>query len=464
MKTNNHRVLIIDDERPVLMTLEALLTRHGYHVETAPTASQGLKLLRSKPSTLVLLDLQLPDADGLETLELIKTEVPETQVIILTAHDSLHNAIESIKRGAYHFISKPYAAEELLSLVEKALEKQFLLREAEELREKTEQLERRLEMAEARPTLIFKSKPMQEIDELINAMAPSDANALIVGESGVGKEVIANAIHARSRRVGKAMVKLNCAAFPQTMIEGELFGYVKGAFTGAMQDFPGMIAAADGGTLFLDEISDMPAELQTRFLRVLQEREYRPLGSTQTMKADFRAIASTNRPVPQALAENRLRSDLYYRLNTFQIEVPPLRKRKQDIPPLIAAFVKQFAQQLGKPEPDISPEAFQKLLDYSWPGNVRELQNAIEYAVVLARQGMIEVKELPAEIQLPTALQQAELAGLPRSGVQSLDDLERTAIIQALAECHGNKKKAAELLGIQRPTLYNKMKRYAIEL
>jgi DNA-binding NtrC family response regulator len=464
MKTNNHRVLIIDDERPVLMTLEALLTRHGYHVETAPTAAQGLKLIRSKPPTLVLLDLQLPDADGLETLDLIKTEVPQIQVIILTAHDSLHNAIESIKRGAYHFISKPYAAEELLSLVEKALEKQFLLREAKELRQKTEQLERRLEMAEARPLLIFKSKPMHEIEELINAMAPSDANALIVGESGVGKEVIANAIHARSRRAGKPMVKLNCAAFPQTMIEGELFGYVKGAFTGAMQDFPGMIAAADGGTLFLDEISDMPAELQTRFLRVLQEREYRPLGSTQTMKADFRAIASTNRPVPQALAENRLRSDLYYRLNTFQIEVPPLRKRKQDIPPLIAAFVKQFAQQLGKPEPDISPEAFQKLLDYSWPGNVRELQNAIEYAVVLARQSMIDVKELPAEIQLPTALQQTEIAALPRSGVQSLDDVERTAIIQALAECHGNKKKAAELLGIQRPTLYNKMKRYAIEL
>jgi DNA-binding NtrC family response regulator len=464
MKTNNHRVLIIDDERPVLMTLEALLKRHGYYVDTASTASQGLKLLRSKPSTLVLLDLQLPDADGLETLDQIKTQVPETQVIILTAHDSLHNAIESIKRGAYHFISKPYAPEELLSLVEKALEKQFLLREAEELREKTEQLERRLEMAEARPTLIFKSKPMHEIEELVNAMAPSDANALIVGESGVGKEVIANAIHARSRRAGKPMVKLNCAAFPQTMIEGELFGYVKGAFTGATQDFPGMIAAADSGTLFLDEISDMPAELQTRFLRVLQEREYRPLGSTQTMKADFRAIASTNRPIPQALAENRLRSDLYYRLNTFQIEVPPLRKRKQDIPPLIAAFVKQFAQQLGKPEPDISPEAFQKLLDYSWPGNVRELQNAIEYAVVLARQGMIEVKGLPTEIQLPTALQQAELAALPRTGVQSLDDVERTAIIHALAGCHGNKKKAAELLGIQRPTLYNKMKRYAIEL
>src|SRR5437660_3716335 len=464
MKTENRRILIIDDERPILMTLEALLKRHGYQVDTAPTAAQGLKLLKSKSPALVLLDLQLPDAEGLEMLDRIKSELPDMHVIILTAHDSLHNAIESIKRGAYHFISKPYAPEELLSLVEKALEKQSLLRETEELRQKTEQLEKRLEIAETRLTPIFMSKPMQKIEELINAMVPSDANVLIVGESGTGKELIANVIHTRSRLAGQAMVKLNCAAFPQTMIEGELFGYVKGAFTGALNDFPGMIAAANGGTLFLDEISDMPAELQTRFLRVLQEREYRPLGSTQTMKADFRAIASTNRPVAQALAENQLRSDLYYRLNTFQIEVPPLRKRKEDIPPLIAQFVKQFSQQLRKPEPDISPEAFQKLLDYSWPGNVRELQNAIEYAVVLARQVIIGVNELPTEIQLPPALQQAELSATPRSGVQTLDDLERTAILQALAECHGNKKKAAELLGIQRPTLYNKMKRYAIEL
>jgi len=433
MKTENHRVLIIDDERPVLMTLEALLKRHGYQVETAPTAAQGLKVLKSKSPTLVLLDLRLPDADGLEMLDRIKTELPKVQVIILTAHDSLHNAIESIKRGAYHFISKPYAPEELLSLVEKALETQFLLREAKELREKTVQLEKRLEIAEARPAAIFKSKPMQEIEELIDAMAPSDANVLIVGESGVGKEVIANAIHARSRRAGQPVVKLNCAAFPQTMIEGELFGYVKGAFTGAMQDFPGMIGAADGGTLFLDEISDMPADLQTRFLRVLQEREYRPLGSTQTMKADFRAIASTNRPIAQALAENRLRSDLYYRLNTFQIEVPPLRKRKEDIPPLITQFVKQFSQQLGKPEPEVSPNAFQKLLDYSWPGNVRELQNAIEYAVVLARQGVIGIKELPAEIQLPPELQQAERSVLPRSGVQTLATLSSCKTVRSPA-------------------------------
>jgi len=423
-----------------------------------------LKLLKTKSPSLVLLDLQLPDAEGLQTLDRIKSDSPGMPVIVLTAHDTLHNAIESIKRGAYHFISKPYAPEELLSLIEKALEKQSLLRETEKLRQKAEQLEKRLEIAETRLTPIFKSKPMQEIDDLISAMAPSEANVLIVGESGVGKEVIANVIHGRSRRAGKPMVKLNCAAFPQTMIEGELFGYVKGAFTGAMNDFPGMIAAAEGGTLFLDEISDMPADLQTRFLRVLQEREYRPLGSTQIMKADFRVIASTNRPVAQALSNNLLRCDLYYRLNTFQIEVPPLRLRKQDIPPLIAMFLRQFAQQLDKPEPTIAPDAFQKLLDYAWPGNVRELQNAIEYAVVLSRRELIGVKELPDEVQLPTVLQQAARGAPPRTGVQSLDDVERNTILQALAECHGNKKKAAELLGIQRPTLYNKMKRYAIEL
>ena len=465
MRANSEarRILIIDDERPILMTLEALLTRHGYQTETATTATLGLRAMKTNPAALVLLDLQLPDADGLETLERLKKDFGDSQVIILTAHDSLNNAIESIKRGAFHFISKPYAPEELLSLVEQALEKRSLLQETQALREKAEQLEKRLELAETRLAPVFKSKVMQELEELIGAMAPSDANVLITGESGVGKEVVANVIHSKSRRSGKPLVKLNCAAFPQTMIESELFGYVKGAFTGAMNDFPGMIAEARGGTLFLDEISEMPADLQTRFLRVLQEREYRSLGSTRMLKADFRVITATNRPIAQALAENRLRSDLYYRINTFQIEVPPLRERKEDIPPLVNTFVQRFARQLGKAEPTIAPEAFQKLLDYSWPGNVRELQNTIEYAVVLARNDIIGIKELPAEIQLPPALQTSP-APVRRSGVASLDDMERETILQALTQTHGNKKKAAELLGIQRPTLYNKMKRYAIEI
>ena len=465
MRANSEarRILIIDDERPILMTLEALLSRHGYQTETATTATLGLRAMKTNPAALVLLDLQLPDADGLETLGRLKKDFGDSQVIILTAHDSLNNAIESIKRGAFHFISKPYAPEELLSLVEQALEKRSLLQETQALREKAEQLEKRLELAETRLAPVFKSKVMQEMEELIGAMAPSDANVLITGESGVGKEVVANVIHSKSRRAGKPLVKLNCAAFPQTMIESELFGYVKGAFTGAMNDFPGMIAEAGGGTLFLDEISEMPADLQTRFLRVLQEREYRSLGTTRMLKADFRVITATNRPIAQALAENRLRSDLYYRINTFQIEVPPLRERKEDIPPLVNTFVQRFAKQLGKAEPTIAPEAFQKLLDYSWPGNVRELQNAIEYAVVLARNDIIGIKELPAEIQLPPALQTSP-APVRRSGVASLDDMERETILQALTQTHGNKKKAAELLGIQRPTLYNKMKRYAIEI
>jgi len=464
MTSENRRILIIDDERPILMTLEALLGRHGFHAEVAATASSGMRLLQSKSPAVVLLDLQLPDADGLHMLEQIKADHPGTQVIILTAHDSLNNAIESIKRGAYHFISKPYAPEELLSLVDKALEKQSLLRETEELRKTTKQLKKRLEQAETRLAPVFKSKVMQQIEELIVTMAPSEANVLLTGESGVGKEVIANVIHSRSRRADKPMVKLNCAAFPQTMIEAELFGYVKGAFTGAMNDFRGMIAEAEGSTLFLDEISEMSTDLQTRFLRVLQEREYRPLGSTRTLRADFRLVASTNRPINEALAENRLRSDLYYRLNTFQIEIPPLRERKEDVPPLVASFVKTFAQQVGKTEPSISPDAFQKLLDYGWPGNVRELQNAIEYAVVLARQDLITVKELPAEVRLPVALQKTERAKQHAGRAQSLIDMERNAILQALAQTHGNKKKAADLLGIQRPTLYNKIKRYAIEL
>jgi DNA-binding NtrC family response regulator len=464
MSAEHRRILVVDDERPILLTLEALLNRHGYVTDTAGTAAQGLRAIKSSPPAVVLLDLQLPDAEGLQLLDQIKREHPETQVIILTAHDSLSNAIESIKRGAYHFISKPYAPEELLSLVEKALEKQSLLRETEALRQRTQQLEKRLEIAETQLAPVFTSKIMQEIDGLVTAMAPSEANVLVTGESGVGKEVIANVIHSRSLRADKPMVKLNCAAFPQQMIESELFGYVKGAFTGAMNDFSGMIAEANGSTLFLDEISEMPADLQTRFLRVLQEGEYRSLGSTRTMTSNFRVIAATNRPIQQALAENRLRSDLYYRLNTFQIEVPPLRERKQDIPPLVSTFVKRFAQKLGKVEPEITPEAFEKLLDYAWPGNVRELQNAIEYAVVLARQNLITVKELPTEVQLPAVLQKTE-RGEPQSAKpQSLHEMERQAILQALAQTHGNKKRAAQLLGIQRPTLYNKMKRFGIQL
>ncbi|WP_049975520.1 sigma-54-dependent transcriptional regulator [Chthoniobacter flavus] len=457
-----YKIVVVDDERPVLLTLEALLTRHGYEPQLAHTATAGLAIVRKSKPDLVLLDLGLPDADGLDVLKELKAELPQLPVIILTANDSLSNAVESIKQGAFHFISKPYAVEELLSLITRAIEQRQLQREAETLREEKQELSRRLAHAERQLAPVAQSRSMRNVRDLVERFAPTDANVLLLGESGVGKEVVANQVHRLSRRADGPMVKLNCAAFPANMIEGELFGYVKGAFTGAVADFPGMIAQATGGTLFLDEIAEMPVELQTRFLRVLQEREFRRLGSTKTIPANFRLVAATNRNAAEAVRNGTLRQDLYYRLNTFQIEIPALRERREDIPALVAVFLARFAKQMGKPEPTIAPEAFDRLLNYDWPGNVRELQNAIEYSVVLADQALITVKELPREIQLPAALHEARAANAAAS--LNLEDQERQAILQALTQAHGNKKKAAAILGIHRPTLYNKMKHHGINL
>jgi len=459
-----NKIVVIDDERPVLLTLEALLTRHGYSVQVAPTAAAGLAAIEKFRPELVLQDLGLPDAPGLETLAKIKQTHPDIAVIIITAQDSLSNAIESIKLGAFHFISKPYAPEELLNVAKRGLEQRELVKDRETLIARTAELSRQLEEAQQQLAPVFINRRMREINELVSRIAPSDANVLITGESGVGKEVVANQIHRLSNRQAGPLVKLNCAAFPQNMIESELFGYVKGAFTGALNDFPGMIHESAGGTLFLDEIAEMPPDLQTRFLRVLQEREFRPLGSTRTIKADFRLVAATNRPIPAALASGALRKDLYYRLKTFQLEIPPLRERREDIPQLALLFSKRFSSQMNKPEPQFAPEAFQFLMDYNWPGNVRELQNAVEHSVVLSEGGIVTVKHLPRELRLPAILQ--DVAAHPANGDSNLklDAREREAILQALAQCHGNKKKAAAVLGIHRPTLYSKMKRYGIEL
>lgn len=459
-----NKIAVIDDERPVLLTLEALLKRHGYAVELAATASAGLGMIEKFRPELVLLDLGLPDAPGLETLGKIKQRHPDVAVIIISAQDSLSNAIESIKLGAFHFISKPYAPEELLNVMKRGLEQRELVKDREQLMAKTAELSRQLEEVQQQLAPVFKSRRMREINELVSRIAPSDANVLITGESGVGKEVVANQIHRLSQRHAGPMVKLNCSAFPQNMIESELFGYVKGAFTGALNDFSGMIREAAGGTLFLDEIAEMPPDLQTRFLRVLQDHEYRPLGSTKTIKSDFRLVAATNRPLQAALSSGALRHDLYYRLNTFQIEIPPLRERREDIPSLSLLFTRRFASQMKKAEPQIEPEAFQFLMEYNWPGNVRELENAIEHSIVLCEGGTVTVKHLPRELRLPAVLQEA--AAHPGNGETNLklDARERDAILQALAQCHGNKKKAAGVLGIHRPTLYSKMKRYGIEL
>lgn len=462
MVTAPKSIVVIDDERNIQATLETILQRHGYTVHLAPTAAQGRKRVADVKPDLVLLDIGLPDGDGLDLLRELHTQYPEMPVMILTAHDSLSNAIESIKLGAFHFIAKPYAVEELLSLCTRAIEQRALAREAEGLRQETARLQRRLRAAEEQLAPVAISRRMREVEQLISRVAPSEANVLLTGESGVGKEVFARELHRLSSRAEMPMVKLNCGAFPANMIEAELFGYVKGAFTGAVAAFPGMLAEAHGGTLFLDEVTELPIELQTRFLRVLQEREFRPLGTTKQVPANFRLVAACNRPVGPAVREGRLRQDLYFRLKTFEIEIPPLRERREDIAKLTDNFVRRFSEQLARPVPQLAPETLERLRAYSWPGNVRELQNAIEHALVLCDGSVLTPAFLPREIQLPGLDVSADGASAPAA--TTLEAVQRQALIEALQRAGGNKKRAAQILGIHRPTLYAKLKRFGIQV
>jgi DNA-binding NtrC family response regulator len=462
------RIAVIDDERNIQLTLKTILERRGYATVAAYTAKQGLEVLEHEKVDAVLLDLGLPDEDGLNLLRRIRSSWPALPVLVVTANDSLHNAIESIKLGAFHFLSKPYAPEELLNLVHQALENNKLHQEAETLRVETSRLQKQLQQHGAH-TLIFRSAKMKELADLVSLVAPTDSTVLLVGESGTGKEVIANLLHQQSPRASHEMIKLNCAAFPQTMIEGELFGYRKGSFTGAGQDFQGVLGSVSGGTLFLDEISEMPADLQTRFLRVLQDHEYRPLGSTQTFTSDFRLVAATNRPPDQAIREGKLREDLYYRINTFQIVLPPLRERAEDIPDLAQYFLEKFRARMQKSDLRINAEAFDLLLNYHWPGNVRELQNVLERAVVLSRSGEITREELPASLWSSDTSRPVSFSvptdtySLPSTNpMLNLTDREKATILAALTQTGGNKKRAAQLLGIHRPTLYAKMKKHGI--
>jgi len=457
--TTGKTIVVIDDEHTIRATLTAVLERNGYVVHAVPNAAQGRRKVEEVKPDLALLDLNLPDAEGLDVLKQLKESFPTLPVMILTAHDSIANAIESIKQGAFHFLSKPYAAEELLSLCGRALEQQELVKKTETLEREKQQLQERLRVAEEQLRPVAISRRMREVEQLITRVAPSDANLLLTGESGVGKEVYASEVHRLSNRAAGPMVKLNCGAFPANMIEAELFGYAKGAFTGAMTAFPGMLAQADGGTLFLDEIGEMPIELQTRFLRVLQEREFRPLGTTKNIPCNFRLIAASNRPPTQAVREGRMRQDLYFRLKTFEIEIPPLRERREDLVKLADLFLRRFATQLGKPCPQLSSETLEVMRRYPWPGNVRELQNAIEHALVLCDGPTIGPKCLPAEILAPELAQAQPVAG---GSPQTLQDVEKQTLIDALRRANGNKKRAAELLGIHRPTLYAKMKRLGI--
>ncbi len=454
-------IVVIDDERTIQATLTTVLQRHGFAVEIAPNAAQGRRKVAEAKPDLVLLDLGLPDGNGLEVLKELKAEQPGLPVMILTAHDSLANAIESIKLGAFHFLPKPYAIEELVSLCRRALEQQALVEKNVVLEKEKERLQVKLRAAEEQLAPVAISRRMREVEQLLERVAPSAANVLLTGESGVGKEIVARCIHGQSTRAGAAMVKLNCAAFPANMIEAELFGYAKGAFTGAVAAFPGMLAEANGGTLFLDEITEMPVELQTRFLRVLQEREYRPLGTTKSRAVDFRLIAACNRPPAAAVQEGKLRQDLYYRLKTFEIEIPPLRERREDLPKLTDTFLRRFATQLGKPLPQLDAETLELLRAYPWPGNVRELQNAIEHALVLGDGPVLLPRHLPREIQTPDlARSTAPRTGAPVSFVEA----EREALVEALRRANDNKAQAAKLLGIHRGTIYVKLRQFGLSV
>lgn len=462
MNARGKTIVVIDDERTIQATLSAILERNGYTVHVGPNAAQGRRKVEEVKPDLVLLDLGLPDAAGLDVLRELKAAQPALPVMILTAHDTIANAIESIKLGAFHFLSKPYAAEELLSLCSRALEQRALVEQTEALKQEKAVLQKRLRAAEEQLAPVATSRRMREVEQLIARVAPSEANVLLTGESGVGKEIYATEVHRLSLRAAGPMVTLNCGAFPANMIEAELFGYAKGAFTGAVAAFPGMLAEAHGGTLFLDEVTEMPLELQTRFLRVIQEREFRPLGTTKNVPSDFRLIAACNRPPGPAVREGRLRQDLYFRLKTFEIEIPPLRERREDIAKLTDTFLRRFATQLGKAVPHFAPEALEMLRAYPWPGNVRELQNAIEHALVLSDSPTLGPQCLPREIQMP------ELAtppgALQAAAPQKLQEVEEQAIRDALRRAGGNKKRAAQMLGIHRPTLYAKLKRFGIAL
>ncbi|MGB8356915.1 MAG: sigma-54 dependent transcriptional regulator [Chthoniobacteraceae bacterium] len=454
-------IVLIDDERTIQATLTTVLQRKGYTVHVGSSAAQGIKKVAEIKPDLVLLDLGLPDADGLGVLREIKTAYPDLPVMILTANDSLANAIESIKIGAFHFLAKPYAVEELLSLCTRALEQRDLTRQTESLRQEKAQLQKRLKVAEEQLAPVAISRRMREVEQLIARVAPSDANILLTGESGVGKEVFARELHRLSERGDGPMVKLNCSAFPANMIEAELFGYAKGAFTGAVTAFPGMLAEADRGTLFLDEITEMPIELQSRFLRVLQEREFRPLGTTKDIPVNFRLITACNRLPAHAVRDGLLRQDLYFRMKTFEIEIPPLRERREDIAKLTDTFLRRFSGQMKKTVPKFDSVTMELLRVYSWPGNVRELQNAVEHALVLCNGPVLLPEFLPKEIQVPELAAAAAISS-PTASL-ALEDIERQAVVEALQKSGGNKKKAAEMLGIHRPTLYNKLRRLGLK-
>jgi DNA-binding NtrC family response regulator len=445
------RILVIDDEPSVTDALSMVLTELGHKVDSAKSGGEAKELLKGSPYDLVFTDLRLPDTSGIELLAHIKTDAPNTEVIVMTAHGSLDVAIDAIKNGAFYYIEKPFNAANVTTLVERALQFEAIKRENRSLKS--------VLLGDGEDFGIIGRDPkMRQIHAVIRAAAPSDASILIEGESGTGKELIAAAFHFQSPRAQLPLTRINCAAIPQELIESELFGYRKGAFTGADRDKRGLIEATAGGTLLLDEIAEMPIHLQTKLLRVLQERKLRRLGDEHEIDVDFRLVSSTNRDTTEMIREGTLRKDLYFRISTIKVKAPPLRERPDDVPLLANRFLAHYADKYKKQIREISTPAFALLMRYDWPGNVRELESVIEHAVLFATGDKLTPEDLPEQLQ-PAKAGEFRCVIPPYF---TMEEIEREAIAQTLERTGGNVKRTAEILKYHRPRLYRKMKTFGL--
>ncbi|NIQ39065.1 MAG: response regulator [Proteobacteria bacterium] len=453
------KILVVEDDASMGFFLCEAMNKEGYHASPVPNGEEALSRLRREDFDLVILDLKLPRMSGMDVLANIKRTHPDTTIIMITAHGSRRVALEALRKGAYDYFSKPFDINEMRIVIRRALEKTKLQREVQSLKN-------RVEGKVGLRNIIGKSKAVHEVFEIVETVVDNDVTVLITGESGTGKELIAEAIHYNSPRRAHPMVKLNCAAIPETLLESELFGYERGAFTGATKRKLGKFEMAHGGTLLLDEIGDLSLATQSKLLRVLQEQEFERVGGVEPIRVDVRIIAATNRDLRQRVQEGKFREDLFFRLKVLPIHIAPLRERREDIPLLVEHFLKIFQTRYEKRIEKISEEAMDLLVSYSWPGNVRELENAIQRAVVLSGDSVVQEWNLPPEIQ---GREERTFGGTIRldSGlslgekVESLTrEMEKRLIVEALDKASGKREKAARLLNLSIKTLYNKMKKY----
>lgn len=447
------KILVVDDDLGMRDTLEAVLTADGYKVTTAANGKEAIDMLKNGKFDITLLDLKMPDCKGTELLPKIKKLDPDNIVIMMTAYGTIKTAVEAVKLGAYDFITKPFELEEVRMIIQKALEMKQLSSENEKLREI-------LSESVVLKGIVGNSPEMKKVFETIKKVVNYDVTILITGESGTGKELIAHAIHHNSSRRDMPFIKLNCAALPETLLESELFGYEKGAFTGAATSKPGRFELAKGGTILLDEICDTSPAMQAKLLRVLQEKEFERVGGTKTVKADVRIVTATNKDIKKEVDEGNFRADLFFRLNVVHVHLPPLRERTEDIAELVHFIIKELNDRFDKNFTSASPEVMNTLLKYQWPGNIRELRNVLEKAVLLGDENVISLKHLPDELKnarlTPEKISSQE--------VTTLEEMEKVQIYDALQKNNWNQTKAAELLGIHRNTLREKIKKLDIRM